>query len=175
MMVKQFTIWLSALILGINNSYGRRFDLKCVTSCTSSDVDSVARVVFGESRGEAYRGQLAVAYSVVNRVKHQAYPNTIQDVLSATWGNGKHHEYETLDLPGHDMAWVKAKRENNDEYLYALIAAKEAICACAADPTRCAVSFCAGNGCIKDNQWYIATNRMTIGNHHFACRVPANG
>ncbi|XP_052233059.1 uncharacterized protein LOC127845920 [Dreissena polymorpha] len=138
-------------------------------------VDALARVVFGEARGEPYVGQLAVAYTVVNRVRHEAYPSSVAAVLAATWGSQKRHEYETLDIPSHDVAFNDAKQQLNKEFLSAVMAAREALCACAPDPTGCAVSFCAGAGCLQDNSYYIATNKIQIGNHNFACRVKASG
>ena len=50
-------------------------------SSTSSDLNLLARVVYGEARGEEYVGQVAVAAVVLNRVKSSAFPNTIAGVV----------------------------------------------------------------------------------------------
>lgn len=47
----------------------------------SSDLDLLARVVYGEARGEDYIGQVAVAAVVLNRVKSPSFPNTIAGVV----------------------------------------------------------------------------------------------
>jgi spore germination cell wall hydrolase CwlJ-like protein len=41
----------------------------------------LATAIYFESRGEAYRGQVAVAQVVMNRVKHRLYPETICGVV----------------------------------------------------------------------------------------------
>ncbi len=50
-------------------------------SYTQEDWDMLAKVVFGEARGESYEGQVAVAAVVLNRVEHQDFPDTIADVV----------------------------------------------------------------------------------------------
>ena len=50
-------------------------------SVTSSDLNLLARVVYGEARGEAYVGQVAVAAVVLNRVESASFPNTIAGVV----------------------------------------------------------------------------------------------
>ncbi len=46
-----------------------------------SNVNLLARVVYGEARGEPYTGQVAVAAVVLNRVKSSKFPNTISGVV----------------------------------------------------------------------------------------------
>lgn len=48
---------------------------------SSSDLYLLARCVYGESRGEPYVGQVAVAAVVLNRVKSAAFPNSISGVI----------------------------------------------------------------------------------------------
>jgi len=50
-------------------------------SSNSSDVNLLARLVYGEARGEPYTGQVAVASVVLNRVKNSNFPNTIAGVI----------------------------------------------------------------------------------------------
>ncbi|HHV65970.1 MAG TPA: spore cortex-lytic enzyme [Peptococcaceae bacterium] len=47
----------------------------------SSDIDLLARLVSAEAKGEPYRGQVAVAAVVLNRIKSSQFPNTIPDVI----------------------------------------------------------------------------------------------
>ncbi len=51
------------------------------SSNNSANVDLLARLVYGEARGESYTGQVAVAAVVLNRVKHSSFPNTISGVI----------------------------------------------------------------------------------------------
>ena len=41
----------------------------------------MARLVYGEARGEPYKGQVAVAAVVLNRVKSASFPNSIAGVI----------------------------------------------------------------------------------------------
>ena len=51
------------------------------SSNNSSNVNLLARVVYGEARGEPYTGQVAVAAVVLNRVKSSKFPNTISGLV----------------------------------------------------------------------------------------------
>ena len=51
------------------------------SSGNSKDVDLLARLIYGEARGEPYEGQVAVAAVVLNRVKSSKFPNTIASVI----------------------------------------------------------------------------------------------
>jgi N-acetylmuramoyl-L-alanine amidase len=51
------------------------------SSSNSSDVNLLARVIYGEARGEPYTGQVAVGAVVLNRVKSSSFPNTIAGVI----------------------------------------------------------------------------------------------
>ena len=51
------------------------------SSSNSSDVNLLARAIYGEARGEPYVGQVAVAAVILNRVKSSQFPNTISGVI----------------------------------------------------------------------------------------------
>lgn len=53
------------------------------TSNTSSNsnVNLLARLIYGEARGESYTGQVAVGAVVMNRVRSSSFPNTISGVI----------------------------------------------------------------------------------------------
>lgn len=51
------------------------------TSTNSNDVNLLAKLIYGESRGEPYSGQVAVGAVVLNRVKSSSFPNTIAGVI----------------------------------------------------------------------------------------------
>ncbi len=50
-------------------------------SSYSNDLNLLARVVYGEARGESYTGQVAVAAVVLNRVRSSSFPNSVSGVV----------------------------------------------------------------------------------------------
>ena len=51
------------------------------TKPASGDVYLLAQCIYSESRGEPYKGQVAVGAVVLNRVKSSAFPNSISGVI----------------------------------------------------------------------------------------------
>ena len=51
------------------------------TSTSSSNIELLARAVYGEARGEPYAGQVAVAAVILNRVEDSRFPKTISGVV----------------------------------------------------------------------------------------------
>ncbi len=47
----------------------------------ANDLYWLSRIISAESRGEPFRGQIAVGNVVLNRVRHQSYPNTVKGVV----------------------------------------------------------------------------------------------
>jgi len=47
----------------------------------SSNVNLLARAIYGEARGESYTGQVAVGAVIMNRVRSSKFPNTISGVI----------------------------------------------------------------------------------------------
>ena len=52
-----------------------------VNGYSSSDVYLLARTIYAEGRGEPYTGQVAIGAVVLNRVRDNAFPNTISGVI----------------------------------------------------------------------------------------------
>ena len=52
-----------------------------VINCSDSELDMLAAIVYCEAGGECYKGKLAVAAVVVNRVQSSRYPNNVEDVI----------------------------------------------------------------------------------------------
>ena len=50
-------------------------------SVSSSSLNLISRFVYAESRGEPYKGQVAVAAGILNRVKDSRFPNTVSGVV----------------------------------------------------------------------------------------------
>lgn len=51
------------------------------SNSNSNNVTLLAKLIYGEARGEPYTGQVAVGAVVMNRVKSNSFPNTIAGVI----------------------------------------------------------------------------------------------
>lgn len=51
------------------------------SNSNTSNINLLAKLIYGESRGEPYTGQVAVGAVVMNRVKSSAFPNSISGVI----------------------------------------------------------------------------------------------
>ena len=51
------------------------------TTSNNSNLDLLSKLVYGEARGEEYKGQVAVAATVLNRVASSKFPNTVSGVI----------------------------------------------------------------------------------------------
>ena len=67
--------------LGITLGTGSSGGTGSTDNVSESDLNLLARCVYGESRGEPYTGQVAVAAVVLNRVRSSKFPNTIKGVI----------------------------------------------------------------------------------------------
>lgn len=72
---------LSALGINSSSSNGKNSGNTTNSSSNNSDLYLLAKLVHAEARGESYRGKVAVAASVLNRVKSSSFPNTIAGVI----------------------------------------------------------------------------------------------
>ncbi len=48
---------------------------------SDADINLLARLIYGEARGESYVGQVAVGAVVLNRIKSASFPNTMAGVI----------------------------------------------------------------------------------------------
>ena len=62
--------------MGINSSSS-----SSSSSSNLSDINLLSRIIYSESRGEPYAGQVAVGAVVLNRVKSSSFPNSIAGVI----------------------------------------------------------------------------------------------
>lgn len=51
------------------------------SSYSDADLQLLARLIYGEARGESYVGQVAVGAVVMNRIKSSSFPNTMSGVI----------------------------------------------------------------------------------------------
>ncbi|PKM83630.1 MAG: spore cortex-lytic enzyme [Firmicutes bacterium HGW-Firmicutes-13] len=122
------------------------------TRFSPSDIDLLARLVRAEAGGEPYIGQVAVAATVLNRVKSSKYPNTIPGVVYQTVNGFIQYcpvRIGTINLPATETA-RKAVLDAVNGW----------------DPTNGAVSFF--NPRTASNAWIrSSTVTANIGNHRF--------
>ena len=74
----------TAAALGVTLSGGSASSSSASSASTgyvSSDHRLLARLVYAEARGESYKGQVAVAAVVLNRVSSASFPNTVSGVV----------------------------------------------------------------------------------------------
>src|SRR5262249_1396798 len=63
------------------------FPDKPTTKYSAKDLNCLAQAIYFEARGESYRGQVAVAQVVMNRLAHPLYPKTICAVVLQDGGH----------------------------------------------------------------------------------------
>lgn len=72
-------------VIGMRTAQALGISLSSSTSTSwatsSTDLNLLARVVYGEARGEPYTGQVAVAAVVLNRVRSSSFPNSVAGVV----------------------------------------------------------------------------------------------
>lgn len=62
--------------MGINNT-----STSTSANASTANLNLLSHVVYAESRGEVYEGQVAIAAVVLNRVKSSSFPNTVSGVV----------------------------------------------------------------------------------------------
>lgn len=69
------TVFLRVLIVVVT--------IACVTPsrASTSDFDCLSETIYRESRGEPEKGQIAVAWVVLNRIRSSLFPDTVCDVV----------------------------------------------------------------------------------------------
>ena len=115
---------------------------------TDGNLYLLARLVYGEARGEPYKGQVAVAAVVLNRVKSSQFPNSVSGVIYQSGAFSVVNDGQINLTP--DETAIKAARDAMNGY----------------DPT---------NGCLyyynpakTTNQWMLSKPvLLVIGNHSF--------
>ena len=120
------------------------------TASVSSDQYLLARLVYAEARGESYKGKVAVAAVVLNRVRSSAFPNTISGVIY------QKNAFESVSNGSIN------KTPDSDS----IRAAKEAMNGW--DPTGgCLYFYNAAQ--VSSGSWILSrTVKTVIGNHSFA-------
>jgi len=122
-------------------------------SWSSTDLSLLARLVTAESGGEPYEGQVAVAATVLNRVKSGSYPNTISGVI-----------YQVVDGRYYQFSPVLDGRINTAPSSTALRAVQDAVSGW--DPSYGALGFYNPS---KTSNYWVQLRPVTrvIGGHVF--------
>ena len=71
----------TAAAMGVTLSGGSGDSVAASAAVISADHRLLARLVYAEARGESYKGQVAVAAVVLNRVASASFPNTVSGVV----------------------------------------------------------------------------------------------
>ena len=74
----------SATAAALGVTLGSSGSTTASTTILSADHRLLAKLVYAEARGETYKGQVAVAAVVLNRVRSASFPNTISGVIYQT-------------------------------------------------------------------------------------------
>jgi LysM repeat protein len=119
---------------------------------SQSDLDLLARLVTAESGGESFEGQVAVAATILNRLRDPLYPKTISGIIYQV-DNGRYQYSPVLDGRINGTASASAYR------------AVQLACS-GWDPSNGANGFY--NPAKTSNQWVGSQPvTVTIGNHIF--------
>jgi N-acetylmuramoyl-L-alanine amidase len=71
----------SKTLAALGMSAGQSSSSSPTDSYSDADVQLLARLIYGEARGESYVGQVAVGAVVLNRIKSASFPNTMSGVI----------------------------------------------------------------------------------------------
>ncbi len=116
---------------------------------SDNDLNLLAKLIYGEARGESYTGQVAVGAVVLNRVKSSSFPNTISGVI-----------YQKNAFTAVSDGQINLAPDQT-----AKKAAKDALNGW--DPTNGALYYY--NPAIATSSWIFSRKTLTtIGNHVFA-------
>lgn len=120
------------------------------SSSTSANQYLLARLVYAEARGESYKGKVAVAAVVLNRVRSSSFPNTISGVIYQSGAFESVSNGSIYNTPTDEC--LRAAREAMNGW----------------DPTGgCLYFYNARN--VASSSWILTrTVKTVIGNHSFA-------
>lgn len=130
---------------------------------SAEDLDVAARTVWGEARGEAFEGRLAVAHVIANR----AEANYMGDTLAAVCR--RPYQFSCWNSDDPNRAKMEALSKDDPVYRDCLLAVGLALVS-DADPTRGARHY--HNESVAPKWADAARERIVIGDHIFLVGVP---
>lgn len=135
--------------LGISSASGGSASQSGGTSYSNTDVNLLARLIYGEARGESFTGQVAVGAVVMNRIRSSSFPNTISGVIYQPYAFTAVADGQINLSP--DATAIRAAKQAMNGY----------------DPTYGALYYY--NPSIATSTWIFSRKTtITIGNHVFA-------
>jgi len=118
-------------------------------SVNQYELDMMARMIYAEARGESYTGQVAVGAVIMNRLKSQQFPDTVEEVL-----------FQPLAFSAVDDGQYWYNAPDSTSYRAAMDAVK------GWDPTNGALYYF--NPKTATSSWiWTRPQLITIGNHTF--------
>lgn len=124
-------------------------DTKMEEAISEQEMELLARAVYSEARGEPFQGQIAIAAVILNRVEHEEFPDSINDVIFEPWAFTAVHDGQFWLTP--DDTAYEAVEEALDGH----------------DPSGGAIFYY--NPVTATNQWIRSRHIITtIGKHVFA-------
>ncbi len=130
-------------------------EVKVAPLYSAAHLDLFARLVHAESRGERYEGQVAVAASVLNRVQHRNYPNSLYGVINQRDSRG-YAQYSPID----DGSIKNPAGQSAKDAVWDALAGW--------DPSQGATGFFAPAKVSNKNNWvWKQVPTLQIGNHLF--------
>ena len=134
--------------MGIMNSSSNSSASNSGSSSNTSDTNLLARLIYGEARGEPYTGQVAVGAVVLNRVKSSSFPNTIAGVIYQSWAFDAVSDGQINLTP--DSTAIKAAKDAMNGW----------------DPSYGSIYYF--NPSTATNKWiWSRPHTVTIGSHRF--------
>lgn len=126
-----------------------------------SDVDTLARTVWGEARGEGIAGMAAVAAVVMNRSKRPGWWG--KDVGSVCLQPLQFSCWNKDDV---NLSKLTAVDHTDQQFFWAMLLAKAAVDGALGDPTNGAVNYYARG--TPEPSWALGMSPCAIiGNHMF--------
>lgn len=139
----------TAAALGVTLSGAASAQKASAPAYVSADHRLLAKLVYAEARGESYKGQVAVAAVVLNRVASASFPNTVSGVIYQSGA----------------FSSVSNGSINNTPSAACISAALDALNGW--DPTGGCLYFY--NAKTAEDKWiFTRTVQTVIGNHSFA-------
>ena len=139
----------TAAALGVTLSGGGSTAAASSATYVSADHRLLAKLVYAEARGESYKGQVAVAAVVLNRVASSSFPNTVSGVIYQRGAFSSVSNGSINNTP--DSSCIRAALDALNGW----------------DPTGGCVYFY--NAKTAEDKWiFTRTVQTVIGNHSFA-------
>jgi len=131
---------------------------------SSKDLDTAARTIWGEGRGEPESGRIAIAHVIINRAaKGGWWGDTISKVCRKKW------QFSAWNLGDPNREKMLSLKKSSEGYQQGLDAIVRAVIS-DDDPTQSATHY--HTKAVTPHWVEGAKKVLTVGNHHFFSNVP---